>query len=237
MLIVHNDEKVDAIRKLIIEGSNLAVHGINSNKEDLSSVALSILHSDGLRTNKSSNFYYNCSVVGNEDNLEDALNYVYYKSNDSYVNLIIAVPPTITNINGEEYYMGNLPNSGEFLDKKHDCSYDDMLINLFIKNNGYIPREFIVGFVVGVNVEGYVHEVFVDNPYYIGRLDIEDRKTFGQSFIEGCSIENDRLYNLSNLTLEEVENMLNVYKRFNMDITYLEQLRNYLLSINSKKLN
>ena len=106
MLIVHNDEKVDAIRKLIIEGSNLAVHGINSNKEDLSSVALTILHSDGLRTNKSSNFYYNCSVVGNEDNLEDALNYVYYKSNDSYVNLIIAIPPTITNINGEEYYMG-----------------------------------------------------------------------------------------------------------------------------------
>mgnify|MGYP003299061784 FL=1 len=237
MLIVHNDEKVDAIRKLIIEGSNLAVHGINSNKEDLSSVALTILNSDGLRTNKSSNFYYNCSVVGNEDNLEDALNYVYYKSNDSYVNLIIAVPPTITNINGEEYYMGNLPNSGKFLDKKHDRSYDDMLINLFIKNNGYIPREFIVGFVVGVNVEGYVHEVFIDNPYYIGRLDIEDRKAFGQSFIEECSIENDRLYNLTNLTIDDVENLLNVYKRFNMDVTYLEQLRNYLLSINSKKLN
>lgn len=234
MLINENDEKFEKIYKTIMPGSTLAVHGINSSNGSLSEIALKILFSEGLITNRHSNFYFNCNVVGNEDNLSDALKYVYYNADGSYANLIIAIPKTITDLDDREYFVGNLPKSNDIYDQKHSNEYDNFLINEFIRKNGYIPREFIVGFVFGIEDENGLNEIYFANPHYLGLLDIDEQKEFGHNFIN-LALDEDKksLVDINNISLEDLDRIIEVYKRFGENTEYFEQLREYKSNINS----
>lgn len=235
--IIDDLNKVEQIRSLIVPGSTIAVHGVTSDSDNHRRIILSIMYGNGLNTNKNSNIYYNCSVKGKEDSLENALNYMYADNNGTYTNIVFAIPDVIENSNGETIFMGSLPkDSGGYVDK-YNRSFNGLLINKFIEEQGYIPKEFILGFVVGKYNSDGINEEFVVNPHYIGCTDIIDRRKFGDSFLEKCSLGYDiDDYNLTNVDLNKIEDKINAYARFGQRNLILEQIRDYLIEQNNKTL-
>lgn len=236
MLLKDNENKINEISSLIESNSTLAVHG-NGLDEGASVLASMILGSNGLGARH--NIYFNCKVVGDNNNLIDALNYVHHNDRE-YVNLIFAIPSTIKNALGEEFYMGTLPKDGVFKAYKYDDDYGNFIINMFIKKAGYIPREFIVGAVIGNVTTNGVDERFVVNPCYYGLLDEEDKRRFGDKFLKTAfryTIDfehfykiNDyeRFYKINDVTIDEIDNILKLYKRFGFSDLFFEQLRDYV---------
>lgn len=232
MFLVDNENKVKEIKSLIDRDSTLAVHGISLNGADICDTVMAILGSNGLNTNRNSNLYFNCNIVGNENNLREALSYVY--SNDGkYVTLLLAIPKTIKNALREELYMGTLPNSGTYLDDKYNKDYDDFLINMFIRSTGYIPREFIVGAVIGTNTKDGVYEDFAINPRYYGLLDEDAKRRFGNQFLDTAFKEAmiaEDFYKINDITIEEIDKRIAILKRFGQNTLFFEQLREYVLN-------
>lgn len=232
MFLVDNEKKMKEIKSLIDRDSTLAVHGISLNGADICDTIMAILGSNGLNTNCNSNLYFNCNIVGNEDNLREALSYVY--SNDGkYVTLLLAIPKTIKNALGEDFYMGTLPNSGTCLDDKYNKDYDDFLINMFIRNTGYIPREFIVGAVIGTNNIDEVYEDFLINPRYYVFLDEDTKRKFGSQFLNTAFNEAmiaEDFYKINDITTEEIDKRIAILKRFGQNTLFFEQLREYVLN-------
>lgn len=235
MFLVDNENKMKEIKSLIDRDSTLAVHGISLNGADICDTVMSILGSNGLNTNRNSNLYFNCNIVGNDNNLREALSYVY-SNNGKYVTLLLAIPKTIKNALGEEFYMGALPNSGTYLDDKYNRDYDEFLINMFIRNTGYIPREFIVGAVIGTNNIDEVYEDFLINPRYYGILDEDAKRRFGSQFLNTAfneSMISEDFYKINGITIEEIDKRITLLKRFGQNTLFFEQLREYVL--NSEK--
>lgn len=235
MFLVDNENKMKEIKSLIDRDSTLAVHGISLNGADICDIVMPILGSNGLNTNRNSNLYFNCNIVGNDNNLREALSYVY-SNNGKYVTLLLAIPKTIKNALGEEFYMGALPNSGTYLDDKYNRDYDEFLINMFIRNTGYIPREFIVGAVIGTNNIDEVYEDFLINPRYYGILDEDAKRRFGSQFLNTAfneSMITEDFYKINGITIEEIDKRITLLKRFGQNTLFFEQLREYVL--NSEK--
>ena len=232
MFLVDNENKMKEIKSLIDRDSTLAVHGISLNGADICDTVMAILGSNGLNTNRNSNLYFNCNIVGNDNNLREALSYVY-SNNGKYVTLLLAIPKTIKNALGEKFYMGTFPNSGTYLDDKYNRDYDEFLINMFIRNTGYIPREFIVGAVIGTNNNDEVYEDFLINPRYYGILDEDVKRRFGSQFLNTAfneSMITEDFYKINGITIEEIDKRITLLKRFGQNTLFFEQLREYVLN-------
>ncbi len=233
MKVCDNSVSLSTILRYVDSDSTIAVHGING-FNNFGSVVISIIYGDGLKTNADSNIYYNCTVLGKEFELMGSLEYTYDMNNQGYANVILAIPNVITNLLGEEYFLGDLPNSVDY-SQKYNHSTDIFAINQFIKKNGYIPKEFIVGFITG---DGLGNEQFYENPYYYGKFDKLEKEKFGQRFLDGCICEDTltRLIKLNDTSLEQVCLFIDTFKRFNLSTLYFEQLEQYLLSkVNKEK--
>ncbi len=233
MKVCDNTVKGGTILRYVDSSSTIAVHGING-INNFGSVVMSIIYGDGLKTNANFNIYYDCTVIGKEFEYIDSLEYMYNMNNQGYANIILAIPNTIANVMGDEYYLGDLPNSVDY-SQKYDSSTDNFVINQFIKMNGYIPKEFIVGFLAG---DGFGNEHFFENPYYYGKLDKEERQRFGQRFLESCFTSDavTKIIKLNDVNIEQVSKYIDTLKRFKQSTLYFEQLEQYLLRTCNKEM-
>lgn len=191
------------INSLLDSCSSVAIHGI-SKKENtpIINIANKILM-DGLLVNKCAgyNIAKTCKIIGHANyyNPEDIVNYRYsYDDDGTYVNVIVAIPSIITDSEDNDYVVGSFDKGMD----KYDEDANMLPINRYIMNLGYIPSEFIVGYVTGhiVESEEFCDDEFILNPNYIGNKTFTEKATFFDSIKDELF-----LYNAERLTLKSLK--------------------------------
>lgn len=231
-----NKDRIKTLLDLmILSNSSIGAHGITfredlGTSEDLKEKAEKITE-EGIKVSSrnGANFASTCQIFGNKDEYdqERLIEYFYgsiaISVDGQYKTVIVAIPQTMTDLEDREYFLGKFPEGME----KDDESYRPFPINEYFMEKGYVPKEFVVGYIsgeIGQKPEESFFK-FTHNPNYIGTKAPNQRKQFFES------IKQDLLkHGLREITPEIVDEIdpADLYPQFGLDKSkYLEQAKDY----------
>lgn len=240
-MITDKNKIVQFLDYIIVPESSVGVHGITfrkeiGNNEELLKIAETIIN-EGLKVNKSGgqNIALTCSLFGDAEsyNRDELLDYfcgpISVSNDDTYTSIVIAIPNVMVDAEGKEYFLGNFPKGLE----KDNQVFATFPINRYILDKGFIPREFIVGYIYGnVNINpGEEEYSFKSNPHYIGLRSDEEKIAFFEN-IKSSLLK----YGVREITPEILNeaDFSELFQRLNLPKDeYLKQAKEYA----SKKYN
>lgn len=128
-------------------------------------------------------------ILGSENVLEKLKNMLerFYTQVIQYNTggVVVAIPQTLLNSEGEEVFVGKFPEDLAF-GNKDDDRIRLLPLNVFVRKIGYLPKEFIVG-VVSKNQDGSIS--FHKNDKFISLLSYEEQIDLYNKFVEqGLSV-------------------------------------------------
>lgn len=199
------------INSMLDSCSTVAIHGVSKKYDNsIVDIANKIL-TNGLLVNRCSgyNIAKTCKIIGHANyyNHEDIVNYRYSYDNDGrYINIVLAIPSIMTDSEDNDYVVGSFDKETD----KYDEDASMLPINRYIMNLGYVPPEFIVGYITGhiVESEEFCDDEFILNPNYIGDKDFSDRAVFFDNIKDELI-----LYGAERLSLKSL-------KKFNKKTSY-----------------
>lgn len=186
------DEIIDFLDMIIVPGSSVCAHGVTfrngfGNSDVLEKTAQNICRTGlNIKPSSGTNIALTCSFMGDAEsyNRDKLLDYFYssiaISDDNKYTTVVVAIPRTLVDSNGNEYFLGNFPENLE----KDDYRYSDFPINQYFMDKRSIPKEFIVGYIsgnVGVEREEDLEYSFVPNQSYIGLMTPEEEVEFVDS--------------------------------------------------------
>ena len=222
--------------KEVLPVSSVGVHGFSCSSEDEIDEKINSISDKGLNISENARggVYYNCQMFGyypfntidKKQVICEMQKYKYNVDNqNNFVNVIIAIPTTMTSSSGKKYFLGKLePNFRTGWYQKDNANATQIPINEFIEERANIPSEFIYGFYVGKN-EDSGNETFKINSNYIGLKSKEDQATFFEQ-IKNKLLGEYRML-ATDVTEDEIQTYKDFYQKFGKTATYYNQLREY----------
>lgn len=175
---------ISQISSVLDPVSSIGIHAISYKYTGEAYYFLPIVSSildEGLRVSdrEGDNIAVTCKMLGTSNYCDKTqfVDYSYaYDDEDRYVKVVIAIPGVITDSNEQDYFLGFAENGSN----KYDSDLTMLPINKYIMNLGYIPKEFIVGYITGKMVESPEDacDEFVLNEHYIGTKSNSERAQF-----------------------------------------------------------
>lgn len=233
-----NKEKIiEYLKNIIFANSTIATHAITirdsskSKSTDLINTANSILK-NGLNISIVNGFNISstCTTYGTKDlcDFNEVINYFYgpisISDDNKNVTVVVAMPDTFTDINGNEYFLGTFPKDLEKDDKK----YMNYPLNSYCISKKMIPKEFIVGYIISNGMVSKYEDKeykFVPNYDYIGWKTPDEQISYFESIKEDL-IENNMMM-VTPDAIEKATNIINLCKSFNLTYSYYRQLVEY----------
>lgn len=209
---------------------SIGVHGINKSN-DVINTAFKIMN-EGLKTNGWGGLLSNVCVFGQKKDLtgydyQNIIDYYFYSDNNScYANVLIAMPSSFTDREGNTYFLGHF-NKVRGYAKGIDEAGDSLPLNRIVEKNSFIPKQFIVGYYYGhCDFDDFD---FVPNPNFIGFCSEEERLMFYDWLVN----EMNKL-NYDNIDDEMVK--IQIMEKYRIkDNEYVKQLREFYANLDNNK--
>ena len=158
---------------------SIGVHGINKSN-DVINTAFKIMN-EGLKTNGWGGLLSNVCVFGQKKDLtgydyQNIIDYYFYSDNNScYANVLIAMPSSFTDREGNTYFLGHF-NKVRGYAKGIDEAGDSLPLNRIVEKKSLLPNQFIVGYYYGFGDSSDFE--FVLNPNFIDFCSNEEKLSF-----------------------------------------------------------
>lgn len=175
------------IASIIIPESFVCVHGISKAESVVQKIKG--IFARGLFMTRDGGINSNCIAFGEYNNFdfEKVFNYVYFFDQFGIsVNIIIAIPKTITASNGKQYYIGPFEDTyvGSDINRiRKVCSHP---FNAWVNRKRHLLSEFILGAYIK-NKDGSYTD-FIINENYIGLKTLEEKTNFYDDILKEISL-------------------------------------------------
>lgn len=203
---------------------SIGVHGITGDGDCIEK-AEKILQ-EGLKNKGWGGILSNVQMYGQkkkmtDDDTKDLVNYFFgHLDHNKYANIVVAIPDRLSDINGEEYFLGYFNKVSGYA-KGIDKAGDSLPLNQMVENTKIMPKEFIVGYYYSeYNSDKFV---FIPNPKFIGFMSSEEQMLFFEK------IKDELIKNFYLDTPEALIRKLTLLKNFGItyNTEYHRQLEEY----------